>query len=715
MSSDSPDNWIDAELRHVPLPPGLVERLRAASQLTDDDIDTWLGEVAVPVGLVAQLREIVADEALDLRLCAVDTPVGLLDELQAIPTDEALRDVPVPEELLVELRRIPPRPWRWSPAQIALAASLMLLVTGAYVSSVVGWMMSAYNSANGITATVLMLPEPGVELTSAVSAPVSLAIDDEAPRPSSTAIVIADDDPLDRPIDTRTIQQQLDTVLPVGYDLTDHVLPLRYGILGQNSASEERGPDLETVQLAEPRGVEPPIVAGFDRKFLVKHRTQPVVVLAAAPTLAQQRLPLWRETTSFDRLRTAAAHGQLPAAHEIQVEDFLAAMECQFAPAAPGELGIRTAAGPSPLSKGEASLLQVGVQAGALVRKSPVHLTVVVDTSDSMRWSDRLERVRHVLRRLVAQMGESDRMSLVVFNDAADTIVEDAGRSDAATIDEAIDALSAHGSSNFGAGLQQAAMASESPAALALGNRRIILLTDSLPALPADVSTQVDALVEELLTARIAIDVVDVDSDADARLKSFALRCRQSLIVARDADALQRQLVQRITGASPEIAAGATIRLRFNPQSVKAYRLLGHEAIALGGMPASIESSLLAGESAMVLLEVWLHDSGPSDVATVELQWNDTDGRRRARHEEVRRVQFVPSLREAALSLQAAAIAAEAAEALRQSPFTLARDRDLRPVLQAAEEVNPRLAERPAFRRFVAVLREAERARRGAK
>jgi hypothetical protein len=172
------------------------------------------------------------------------------------------------------------------------------------------------------------------------------------------------------------------------------------------------------------------------------------------------------------------------------------------------------------------------------------------------------------------------------------------------------------------------------------------------------------------------------------------------------------QLIARATGTSPEIANYASVEITFNPQSVKAYRLFGHEAIAIGGTPAKVESSLLAGESAMVLFEVWLHASGPDDVASVAVNWRDAGGETHTARQQVGRRQFVPSFREAALSLQAATIAAEAAEALRGSPFTSARDRDLQPVLAVAAQVNERLAERPAYRRFVDALQQAERASR---
>jgi hypothetical protein len=283
-----------------------------------------------------------------------------------------------------------------------------------------------------------------------------------------------------------------------------------------------------------------------------------------------------------------------------------------------------------------------------------------------------------------------------------------------ATTYDAIDALTPHGGSNFGAGLQQAAVSADSPAALAIGQRRIVLLADGLPSMPEAVKTQVEQLLGELSAAHVAVDVIDVD-DADKpddSLSELAATCGQALIAARDSDELYRRLVERVCGSSPAIAREASVEIKFNPKTVRAYRLLGHEAVTIGGTPARIESTFLAGESATVLLEVWLHSSSPADVADVEVHWTDALGKAHERRQEVRRVQFVPSFREAPLSLQAAAIAAEAAEVLRQSPFSGARAGDLRQVLRVAAQVNPRLAERAEYRRFVAVLQQAEQARR---
>jgi hypothetical protein len=159
------------------------------------------------------------------------------------------------------------------------------------------------------------------------------------------------------------------------------------------------------------------------------------------------------------------------------------------------------------------------------------------------------------------------------------------------------------------------------------------------------------------------------------------------------------------------VADYTSLRVKFNPDVVQAYRLIGHETTTAGGLlPATVESTLLGAEAATVLYEVWLYPDGPGPVANVEVRWrNAADHEMPAIMYYVSRFEFKPSFAEAPLSLQAAAIAAEAAEVLRQSPFASPRNRDLSGVLARAEEVNPRLKERASYQRFLRVLRQAGR------
>lgn len=185
----------------------------------------------------------------------------------------------------------------------------------------------------------------------------------------------------------------------------------------------------------------------------------------------------------------------------------------------------------------------------------------------------------------------------------------------------------------------------------------------------------------------------------------------------QSADQLRWALVEALTGNTSLAASEVKLHVDFNPRAVAAYRLIGHESTSFGGLlPASVETDLHDGQVASALFEVWLYPNEEDDVATVRVQWTDPgEGQtRQAGPQRVSRVQFATAFEGSALSLQASAVAVEAAEVLKQAfNFRLiAPDRygyepkpsGLEHVLVQARNVAPGLAEQPQFRRFVALL-----------
>jgi hypothetical protein len=153
---------------------------------------------------------------------------------------------------------------------------------------------------------------------------------------------------------------------------------------------------------------------------------------------------------------------------------------------------------------------------------------------------------------------------------------------------------------------------------------------------------------------------------------------------------------------------------------VAAYRIVGHEATAAGGLlPGSTECDLRVGQEAVVLFEVWLRPNDEDEVAVARLRWRDpaSSQTREVPAQRISRVQFATSFEGSPLPLQAAAIAAETAEILRQGytfevPSEMAyryrpKPRTLQDVLAMARRVNPDLAARPEFQRYVALVENA--------
>jgi hypothetical protein len=141
----------------------------------------------------------------------------------------------------------------------------------------------------------------------------------------------------------------------------------------------------------------------------------------------------------------------------------------------------------------------------------------------------------------------------------------------------------------------------------------------------------------------------------------------------------------------------------FNPHTVAAYRLIGHEATSvLGVNPAVAKTTLNAGETSTGLFEVELRGGGDELVATVELTWRkpgESEVQRETRR--VSRWQLADSLLETPASVQGAAVAAETAEILRRSHFAAGREHSWARIRQVAAEVHPDLAAEPTFRRLL--------------
>src|SRR5262245_44822552 len=123
------DPQLDAQLRDVPLPDGLVARLKGALSPTDEQLDARLREVEVPADLLASLRAIPADELIDQRL----------------------REVPVSFELVRLARR---DSWRRAArriahraAELALALILFLCVSFGLLAATAAIVATVYSHA----------------------------------------------------------------------------------------------------------------------------------------------------------------------------------------------------------------------------------------------------------------------------------------------------------------------------------------------------------------------------------------------------------------------------------------------------------------------------------------------------------------------------------------------------------------------------------------
>jgi Ca-activated chloride channel family protein len=485
--------------------------------------------------------------------------------------------------------------------------------------------------------------------------------------------------------------------------------------------NEEAGPQPRVEGLV-PRGMDWPSCPGANFAFLLKYRVHPFVSPAADPRLQSIVVPLGVDGQSYELARRYLDDKELPPPDLVRTEDFLAAVDYGFTPPAHEALELSLAAGPSPFGGAGLCLLQVGVQAGHVpARQRPaVHLVLAVDTSANMRWNGCLDMVRRALKDLTGQLDAGDRLSLVAFGDSARVVIEDVGPGEAGQFVAAVESLAARGSSNLPEGLSRAYDLARQHSAATPPAVRVVLLTDSMVDLASESVLRIQQQLAEAAGHGTPLHVVDLSQqkEPDPQLQKFAAAAHGAVHAAANADQVRWALREVMTGQSQLVARDAQLRVSFNPKAVLEYRLLGHEATLLAGLlPEHPQADFHDGQSATALYEVRLAPGAGGEIASAELTWYDGDqsrpeGQRRAQ-QRIELPQFAGSFGQSAASLQAAALVAETAEVLRRSFFVRTQRAAvaLARVWELAAQVDSRLAQRPSFREFVALVQEAMKAK----
>jgi Ca-activated chloride channel family protein len=740
------DHGFDAELRGVPLPEGLLKRLRKAALVDDEGLDAAVRYVQVPATLLDSLRVVpVADEALDESLAAVWVPPDLTDRLFRVVLetddgmDEVLRDVPIPAGAvrpfeLPKRRLALDRVTFRRAVQWATALSLVLLVGLFYFGAMGTFLMSAYRMEKGIRPAL----ESGISLRAAeesyeppiefeaIAAIVSLE-EEQVPVPPTPRLELAE-----QPRPSGGVLAEVEELLDPDrrdnglLDVTRYLWP--DVVYTSHDWESDKTILLDKVPPLVRRGVELPLAPGVEAaiQFRMRYGVHPFVVPAAHPKWHVSEVPLGADRASYELTRRCLKDGELPPPQAVRTEDFLAAVHYDLPePEAGKDLSLFTAGGPSPFGdpRTSLSLLTIGVHARNARggRHLPTHLVVAVDVSATMRLGGRLEMIRRAMAELFGQLGRDDRISIVDFSQEANVLLEDGDRNARERVLAALEQLEPSSRINVGRGLGEAYAVAQRGTALGdPGAARIVLISDGLMGLPGGITDPIEQRLADAAEREIHLDVIDLGEgkEGDPLLARFARAGGGQVFRAANADQIRWTLLNVVTGEDQRVAENVRLKVTFNPDAVVAYRLLGHEPeTSTDRMPAPLEVSFYTGQSAVALYEIQWKNNGHQNIARVELTWNELGQSgsfgQQSIARTVQRRHFAATLAESAPAVQAAALAAQAAEVLRRSPFAWSARgvRRMAAVLELAHNVDTRLYHQPSFEEFLSVVEKADEAR----
>jgi Ca-activated chloride channel family protein len=285
------------------------------------------------------------------------------------------------------------------------------------------------------------------------------------------------------------------------------------------------------------------------------------------------------DTASYSKTRAyLLEHHRLPPADAVRIEELVNYFHYDYAGPTdehPFAVHLETAECPwQPKHR----LVRVGIQGQRLTERPVSNLVFLIDVSGSMNEPNKLPLVQRSLARLVRELGENDRVSIVVYAGASGLVLPPTSGAEQQKILAAIGNLRGGGSTNGGAGIQLA-YATAREQFIKHGTNRVLLCTDG------DFNVGVTSTGD---LVRVAIDEAKsgvylsilgfgFGNHNDALLEELSNKANGNYAFI-DSDAEGRKvLVEQMQGTLVTIAKDVKLQVEFNPATVASYRLIGYE------------------------------------------------------------------------------------------------------------------------------------------
>ena len=179
------------------------------------------------------------------------------------------------------------------------------------------------------------------------------------------------------------------------------------------------------------------------------------------------------------------------------------------------------------------------------LERAPLNLAVVIDTSGSMQ-GEPIEYVREGLYRMLDELVETDRISLVTFSDSAVVRTEFVAGTDPALI-QAIDTLNANGSTNLYDGLRTGFELVEAHRDPALQNR-VIFLSDGVATAGITGDAKILAMGAGFSASGLGLTTIGVGTDFDVTLmRDLSEQGSGAFYFLQDPAAVQEVFVEEVT------------------------------------------------------------------------------------------------------------------------------------------------------------------------
>jgi Ca-activated chloride channel family protein len=286
------------------------------------------------------------------------------------------------------------------------------------------------------------------------------------------------------------------------------------------------------------------------------------------------------DTASYANVRRMLNQGHRPPADAVHIEEFVNYFDYRYPePDSDAPFSVSAEVATCPWNTAH-RLARIGLKARSVDwgERPSSNLVFLLDVSGSMSSSNKLPLVKKSMKMLLQTLGENDRVAMVVYAGAAGLVLDSTTCDRNGEILEALEGLSAGGSTAGGAGIQLAYKVAERNF-IKGGLNRVILCTDGDFNVGVSDRGSLTRMIEQKAKGGVFLTVLGfgMGNLQDATLESLADKGNGNYGYIDGELEARKVLVNEAGGTLLTVAKDVKIQVEFNPALVNAYRLIGYE------------------------------------------------------------------------------------------------------------------------------------------
>ncbi|WP_293784936.1 von Willebrand factor type A domain-containing protein [uncultured Pedobacter sp.] len=286
------------------------------------------------------------------------------------------------------------------------------------------------------------------------------------------------------------------------------------------------------------------------------------------------------DAASYSNVRRFINGGSLPEQDAVRIEEMINYFDYEYEqPKGNDPVNIITEMAPAPWNNTH-KLVQIGLQAKTVTaEKLPAsNLVFLIDVSGSMSAANKLPLLISSFKLLTDQLREKDKVAIVVYAGNSGVVLPATHGNEKIRIKDALDKLSAGGSTAGGQGIKLAyKIASEN--FIKGGNNRVILATDGDFNVGASSDSDMEKLIEDKRKSGVFLTVLGygMGNYKDSKMEILADKGNGNYAYIDNLTEARKVLVNEFGGTLFTVAKDVKLQIEFNPAEVQSYRLIGYE------------------------------------------------------------------------------------------------------------------------------------------